>query len=133
MSAARVLIVATGKVGATGATGSAGAAGAAGDWSTAQTIRAVLTTSDTPTSSDAGKFVTLSNGSAIAVTINGSLDLATGQRIDFAQTGAGQVTFSASGATVNATPGLKLRTQYSTATLFCLSADTYLLMGDLVA
>jgi hypothetical protein len=41
--------------------------------------------------------------------------------------------FVASGATVNGTPGLKLRAQYSTASLVCLAADTYLLVGDLAA
>ena len=130
----RAVIVATGKLGATGATGPAGsngAAGAAGDWSTAQTIRAVTGTTDTPTSTDAGKLITLSNASAITVTINGSLDLVTGQRIDFVQTGAGQVTFAESGATMNATPGKKMRAQYSSASLVCLAADTYVLVGDL--
>lgn len=102
-------------------------------WTAAQTIRNVAGTTDTPTSSDAGKIVTLSSGSATTVTINGSLDLSAGQRIDFAQLGAGQVTFSASGATVNGTPGLKTRTQYSAATLICTAADTYLLVGDLAA
>jgi len=122
-----------GSAGPAGANGSNGTNGSNGDWSTAQTIRAVTGTTDTPTASDAGKFVTLSNASAITVTINGSLDLAAGQRIDFAQTGAGQVTFSASGATVNGTPGLKTRAQYSACTLFCTAADTYLLLGDLSA
>lgn len=105
----------------------------AATYSAAQTLRAVSTTSDTPTSSDAGKLITLSNASAITVTINSSLGLSAGQRIDFAQTGAGQVTFSASSTTINATPGLKLRAQYSSASLICTAANTYLLVGDLSA
>ena len=121
------------QLGARGATGSTGAAGANGDWSTAQTIRTSSSTTDTPTSTDAGKLVTLSNASAITVTINSSLGLTAGQRIDFAQLGAGQVTFAASGTTVNATPTLKMRAQYSVASLVCLSSNTYLLTGDLAA
>jgi len=34
---------------------------------------------------------------------------------------------------VNGTPGLKLRAQYSAATLLCVGADTYVLLGDLSA
>jgi hypothetical protein len=45
----------------------------------------------------------------------------------------GQVTISASSVTINATPGLKLRTQYSAATLLCLATDTYVLIGDTVS
>lgn len=186
MSDARVLIVATGKIGATGPEGDAGAAGAAGsvwrsgtgapsgalgavgdwylndangdiyektgastytlrdnltgptgsngsngDWSTAQTIRTVSGTTDTPTTSDAGKLVKFTSASAVAVTIDGSLNLSAGQRIDFVQDGTGQLTFTGSGATVKATPGAKTRAQYSSASLVCDSTDVYWLVGDL--
>lgn len=107
--------------------------GADGDWSTAQPGRTITGTADTPTAADAGYFIDTTNGSAVTITINGSLNLATRQRIDFAQLGAGQVTFVGSGATVNGTPGLKLRTQYSSCSLICTAADTYLLVGDLAA
>ena len=70
-------------------------------------------------------------GSANNVTVDASLDLAVGQRIDIAQLGAGQTTVVASGTTVNATPGLNFRAQYSAATLICTGTDTYLLVGDL--
>jgi hypothetical protein len=129
----RAVIVATGKLGASGAAGPAGAAGAAGDWSTAQTINTQTGTTYTLVTGDAGKLVTCSNASAITVTVGTSLDLTTGQRIDLAALGAGQVTVAAGGATLNGTPGLKLRAQYSTATLICIGTDSYLLMGDLVA
>ena len=49
------------------------------------------------------------------------------------QLGAGQVTVAESGATVEATPTLKLRAQYSAATLLCTGTDTYVLIGDLAA
>jgi hypothetical protein len=78
-------------------------------------------------------MVTLDNASAITVTVNGTTALSAGQAIDMAQLGTGQVTVSASGVTVNGTPGLKFRARYSAATLFCVSTDNYLLIGDLSA
>ena len=84
-------------------------------------------------SSDAGKLVTLTNSSAITVTVNTSTALNAGQRIDLTQMGSGQVTVSASGVTINGTPGLKTRTQYSSATLLCIASNTYLLIGDIAA
>jgi len=97
----------------------------------AQLIRPSTATADTPTGADAGKLVTLANAAAVTVTVNAALALAAGQRIDFAQTGAGQVTFVGSGAAVHGTPGLKLRAQWSGASLICLAANDYLLVGDL--
>lgn len=82
---------------------------------------------------DAGKLIAMNKSTAQTVTVNSTLDLAVGQKIDILQTGAGQVTVSGSSATVNGTPGLKLRAQYSAATLLCTAADTYVLIGDLAA
>jgi hypothetical protein len=76
-------------------------------------------------------MVTLSNASAITVTVNGTTALSAGQAIDLLQIGAGQVTVVASGVTVNATPGLKFRARYSAATLFCVGSNDYVLIGDL--
>ena len=67
------------------------------------------------------------------MTVDGSLDLNAGERIDILQLGAGQVTVVASSTTVSATPTLKLRAQYSAATLLCTGTDTYVLIGDLAA
>jgi hypothetical protein len=83
-----------------------------------------------------GQLLLCSNASTFALTVTSGLAMATGQRLDILQTGAGQVTVAAgSGATVNATPGLKLRTQYSSASLICIdgAAQTYVLIGDLTA
>lgn len=98
-----------------------------------QTIKPETGTTYTAISSDVNKLVTLNNSSSITVTIGTSLALSDGQRIDFAQLGAGQVTFSNSSVTLNATPGLKLRARYSSATLICLSSNNYILIGDLSA
>lgn len=82
---------------------------------------------------DAAKLLLLNNGAtAMTLNVNTGLGLATGARIDIAQTGTGQVTVAGT-ATVNATPGAKLRAQYSGATLVCTATDTFLLVGDLSA
>ena len=82
---------------------------------------------------DAGKMIAMNKSTAQTVTINGSLDLAVGQRIDVIQTGAGQVTFTGSSATVNGTPGLKTRARYSVASVIATGTDTYVVFGDLAA
>jgi hypothetical protein len=82
---------------------------------------------------DAGRLVTVDSASALDVTVDGSLDLEVGQRIDLLRLGTGTVTVVASGATVNGTPGLKLRARYSAATLLCVATDVYVLLGDLAA
>jgi hypothetical protein len=107
--------------------------GAQGQWDTAQTFNAQTGTTYSLVASDAGKMVTLTNASAITLTVPSGLGLSTGQRIDLAQLGAGQVTVAASGTTVNATPGLKLRAQYSAASLIVTGTNTFLLVGDLSA
>ena len=66
-------------------------------------------------------------------TVNTSTALTVGQRIDIVQMGAGQTTVVATGVTINATPTLKLRAQYSAATLICTASNTYVLAGDLAA
>jgi hypothetical protein len=81
---------------------------------------------------DAGNTIN-STGSAITITIDNNLTAA--QRIDFVQTGAGQITFVAgSGVTLNSKGGkLKTAAQYSAASVLCLASGSYLLVGDLGA
>ena len=114
-------------------TGPTGLTGPAGGWTTGQVVNAQTVTAYTVPNSDNGKLVTLSNVSAISVTVNTSTALLAGQRIDFAQTGVGQVTFVASSVTINATPGLKTRARYSAVSLICTASNVYLLIGDLSA
>jgi hypothetical protein len=86
----------------------------------------------TTASTDAGNTIN-STGSAITVTVSNTLSA--GQRIDFVQTGSGQITFAAgAGVTLNS-KGSKLKTfgQYSAATVICLASGSYLLVGDLGA
>jgi hypothetical protein len=98
----------------------------------AQAINA-QTAAYTLAASDVGKVVTVNSSSAVNVTVGTGLALSTGQRVDIVQTGTGQVTVVASSTTINGTPGLKLRDQYSAATLLCTGSNTYILIGDLDA
>lgn len=83
---------------------------------------------------DGYKMIEMSGGGSLTVPPQSSANFPIGTAIDIVQTGTSQVTIVAgSGVTVNATPGLKLRTQWSSATLVKRAADTWLLMGDLVA
>jgi hypothetical protein len=122
----------TGPTGATGPTGPTGATGPSGQWDTAQGITAYTgSTNYTALNSDAGKVITVNTSSSINVTINTSLALTAGQRIEIVRLGTGEITISASSTTINATPGFRLRAQYSSATLLCLSSNNYVLIGDL--
>lgn len=86
--------------------------------------------------SDNGKMIEVSNTSAITLTIplNSSVAFPIGTQINILQTNTGQITVAGTGGvTVNATPGLKLRTQWSSATLIKRATDTWVLVGDIVA
>jgi hypothetical protein len=81
-------------------------------------------------------LIEMGSGSALTLTIplNSSIAYPVGTSLDILQTGAGQVTIAgAAGVTVNATPGLKLRTQWSSATLFKRAENTWVVYGDLTA
>ena len=55
-----------------------------------------------------------------------------GTTIDLVQAGVGQTTIVASaGVSINATPGMQMRQQWSVATLLKRDANTWLLFGDL--
>ncbi len=70
----------------------------------------------------------------ITIPANSSVAYPVGTSIDVLQTSTGQVTIAAgAGVTVNATPGLKLRTQWSSCTLFKRAENTWVVMGDLTA
>lgn len=84
--------------------------------------------------SDAGKLVTLTNSSAVTLTLptDSSQSLPIGSQIDFAGMGSGHVTFVAeSGATVNGAPSLTTRAQYSAVSAIKYAANSWLIVGDL--
>jgi len=79
--------------------------------------------------------VSSATGVTITIPTNTAVAYPIGTSIDILQTGAGQVTIAAvdGTVTVNATPGLKLRTTWSSATLFKRAANTWVVFGDLTA
>jgi hypothetical protein len=81
-------------------------------------------------------LIEVAKGSAATITIplNSAVAFPVGTSIDILQTSTGQVTIAGdAGVTVNSTPGLKLRTQWSTATLFKRATNTWVVYGDLTA
>jgi hypothetical protein len=86
--------------------------------------------------SDRNKIIEMNVATANTLTVppDSSVFFATGTHITVIQTGAGQCTVTqGSGVTINATPGRKMRAQWSGATLIKRAADTWVLIGDLSA
>jgi hypothetical protein len=87
---------------------------------------------------DNGKLITQTNASSITTTIppNSSVAYPVGAQLNFVQLGAGQVTIQGgAGVTVVSTGATasapKCRVQYSTATAIQVSADNWLVAGDI--
>ena len=80
-------------------------------------------------SSDNGRVVVLNNASAVTVTVPSGLGV--GFNCSFVQKGAGQVSFSASGTTINNRQShTKINDQYGVASIVAYAADTFVLAGD---
>ena len=78
--------------------------------------------------------INAAGGTTLTIPTNATTAFPVGTSIDILQVGAGQVTVSgAVGVTLNYTPGNKLRTQWSSATLFKRGTDLWVLIGDLSA
>lgn len=86
---------------------------------------------------DAGKQVEIlvtSTANTLTVPPNSSVAFPVGTVLLVVQTGTGQTTLTpGSGVTINGTPGLKLRTQWSSAMLVKRATDTWFAAGDLSA
>ena len=85
---------------------------------------------------DKNKIVEMGVGSAnnLTVPLNSSVAFPIGTQINILQTGSGQTTVVATGGvTINATPGLKIRAQWSYATLIKRAENTWVLVGDISA
>jgi hypothetical protein len=80
---------------------------------------------------DLGKLIEMSGGGT--VTITDSSSFAIGFSVDVVQTGSSQVTIAGTSFTPNATPGLKLRAQWSSATLIKRALNSWVVLGDLSA
>jgi len=81
-------------------------------------------------------MIEMNSASATTLTVptNATVAYPVGTSIDLLRVGAGAVDVAAAaGVTINATPGLKLRAQWSSATLIKRATDTWVLVGDLSA
>jgi hypothetical protein len=117
-----------------------------GDGSTAREfasstlITSAQTASYTLVLADKDKLVEVSNGSPNTLTVptNNSVAFPIGTQIMILQTGSGQTTIAGTTSggetsTINGTPGLKLRTQWSAVTLIKRATNTWVVTGDLSA
>jgi hypothetical protein len=90
-------------------------------------------TSYTLVLSDKSKLVTLANSSPITLTVptDSAAPFEIGTTINIMQASSGQVTITgASGVAVRSTPGLKLRAQWSNASLYKWKTNEWILSGD---
>ena len=130
--------VITGTITANGSTGAAGtflsSTGTGIAWaaaaSTDLTFNAQTNTTYTLVSGDKNKVVTLSNASAVTLTIPSAV-FTTGQQVNIQQLGTGQVTVQGDGTSTFTGTGTKLRAQYSAATIVCTGTNTFTLIGDI--
>jgi hypothetical protein len=100
------------------------------------TLNAQTGTTYTLVLADAHKLVTLSNASAISLTVptNASVAFQIGDQVNLLQLGAGQVTVGGAGVTLRSQGSrLKLNGQYSTATLVKIASDEWVLLGNTAA
>jgi hypothetical protein len=114
-----------------------------GDGSTAREFASSTLITNAQTASftlaltDKDKLIEVSNASSNILTVptNTTAAFPIGTQIMILQTGAGQTTVAGADGTVtvNGTPGLKLRTQWSSATLIKRATNTWVLTGDLSA
>jgi hypothetical protein len=99
------------------------------------TFNAQTGTTYTLVAGDLNKLITLSNASAITLTVPNGI-FSTGQQINVQQIGAGQVTIVSDGTTVITSTGAtssapKLRAQYSAATIICTSSNNFTVIGGI--
>jgi len=91
------------------------------------------TASYTLIGTDVNKLVTMTSASSTVITVPNGI-FSVGNCINVAGLGTGFVTLASDGTSVlQATPGLNLRTQYSSATIICIATNTFLIVGDLSA
>ena len=94
------------------------------------------TSSYTLALTDDGDLVEMNVGTANNLTVpaDNTVNFPIGTSIDILQVGAGQTTIVATaGVTINRATGLKLRAQWSAATVIKRAANTWVAIGDLSA
>ncbi len=104
--------------------------------SKALTLNAQTGTTYTLVLLDDSKVVTLSNASAITLTIptNASVAFPIGSQVNIVQLGAGQVTVGGASVTIRSQGSkLKLNGQYAAASLLKIATDEWVLIGNTAA
>ena len=95
----------------------------------AATVVDETSTSYTLSASDAGKMIVINNSENATVTV--PQGLSAGFNCSFLQKGAGSISFSASGTTINNRQShTQTAGQYAMATLISYDTDTFILAGD---
>jgi hypothetical protein len=110
--------------------------GVSGNWvnsSPRQNISNSSLTTYGVTSANSGNVIVLDSSSAVSVNLGTWTDANVGEKVDIVQKGTGQVTVTVSGSVSVVSPGnsVTTRVRYSTVTATCISANLFLLSGDL--
>jgi hypothetical protein len=80
---------------------------------------------------DKSKFVTINSSTTANLTVPAAV-FSAGDVVYVGRLGTGAMSVvGAAGTTINATPGVALRAQYSVAALICTASNTFVLAGDL--
>jgi hypothetical protein len=82
-------------------------------------------------STDVDKLVRYTSNSTLDINIPINV-FSTGNQIHVQQIGTGQATIVPDAGVTATAPGLKLRTQFSAATIICTGVNTFTVVGDLV-
>jgi collagen type VII alpha len=99
-------------------------------------ITAAKTSAYTLASGDEGDFIELNGTFTVSIPTDATFNFAVGTQINLLNIGTGVITVAAATpatTTLNGTPGLKLRAQWSSATLIKRAANTWVIVGDLIA
>lgn len=97
-------------------------------------VRAAGTAAYTLASGDQGDLLQLNGTFTVTVPADSTFNFPVGTQINILNIGSGTITTAgAVGVTLNGTPGLKLRAQWSSATLIKRAANTWVIIGDLAA
>lgn len=99
-------------------------------------IVAEKTSNYTIANGDQDKLIQLNGTFTVSVPEDSTYNFAIGTQINLLNTGSGEITVAAINSnttTLNGTPGLKLRAQWSSATLIKRKSDSWVLVGDLKA
>lgn len=102
-------------------------------YQTAQTTQS-NSTSVVLSNIDAGKLILMNTVGNAFVNVSSTTGFTPGQSVDILVLSNTMITFSnngSAGVTMNGTPGVNTRAQYSAATIICTSANNYVVIGDL--